>query len=556
MLFAADFFKNIFSSPGVATPAPSTHSKRKHRRNRHKPNTDQTPRNNTNGPGNDLGEIDINNTSNLGTQSPALALELSIQEQLEDEVSEQIMNEERYRSTSPSPSPQLKGKQKKADEGSHRRQPLGDHDLEDLSSVGATTVNNTAENPYNKGDQLSERAWRRLSNHEAWDLSSNRKALDLVREAESSGLDPKILISHSIREPEYALRDIEFRDGLWQLMDKMEQFGKAHFAFDIEEDKDDAALTNMFGSMSMKTVKVIGCVASGGPEGEKGWHSLFYDEEKRQALVCAIIGNVVSEQVFQHIFFGGEPEEIKAVAKLQQEYQAEDGKFFYISMFEYLLTIVGFVRTAHYAATVQHIISKREELPSLPSNFANHANYITAAILQHLRPIYSLHKKKSLPQSLIQSLYAIVAHSGMLSLLMRLDEHTTYTFMPVLKEVHFDTTRMECFNSASLKTTSSEGNKVTQIVIIPGVTAFRRGGWETGESWLSQLDYEDNCEDRGIRERIITHGWVFCRRGKPRTVGLGADEGFVEFFPGVQGVKDPTGKGSKARVNRKRKGMA
>jgi hypothetical protein len=78
--------------------------------------------------------------------------------------------------------------------------------------------------------------------------------------------------------------------------------------------------------MSEKTVKVIGCVASGGPEGEQGWRDLFYDQEKRQALVCAIIGNVIVEQVLQHIFFGGESEHTRIVAKLQERYQNEDGK--------------------------------------------------------------------------------------------------------------------------------------------------------------------------------------------------------------------------------------
>jgi hypothetical protein len=81
----------------------------------------------------------------------------------------------------------------------------------------------------------------------------------------------------------------------------------------------------MFGSMSRETVKIIGCVASGGPEGEDGWRSLFYDQEKRHALVCAILGNVISEQVLQHIFFGGAPEDIEDVAILQERHRDADG---------------------------------------------------------------------------------------------------------------------------------------------------------------------------------------------------------------------------------------
>jgi hypothetical protein len=202
------------------------------------------------------------------------------------------------------------------------------------------------------------------------------------------------------------------------------------------------------------------------------------------------------------------------------------------------------------------MICKPKETPELPPNFANHTNYIVTAILTHLRPICSLDTTKGTLQPLIQSLYTIVAQSGMLSLLMRLDEHAAYTFMPVFKEVYFDTTRMECTNSASLKTTASQGDKVTQIVIMPGVTAFRRGGWETSGSSLADVAFEDKCKDKGIRERIITHGWVFCRRGKPRTVGRGAEEKFVEFFPGVQGVRNPKGDGIDVKVDRKGKGRA
>jgi hypothetical protein len=144
----------------------------------------------------------------------------------------------------------------------------------------------------------------------------------------------------------------------------------------------------------------------------------------------------------------------------------------------------------------------------------------------------------------------------MLSLLMRLDEHTAYTFMPVFKEVYFNPTRQECYNAESLEATRAEGDMVNQIVIMPGVTAFRRGGWEISTSTLAAPDFMDDCKDTGIRERQITHGLVFCRHGNPRAVGRGAEEGFVEFFPGVQGVSNPRMDVSKAKVDRKGKGKA
>jgi hypothetical protein len=218
--------------------------------------------------------------------------------------------------------------------------------------------------------------------------------------------------------------------------------------------------------------------------------------------------------------------------------------------------VIGFTRTERYADAIQGIIAAPDEPPHLPSNFANHTNYITAAIWKHLRPIYRLQATNVVPRSLINSLHTIVIQAGMLSLLMRLDEHTAYTFMPVFKEVYFSPTRQECYNAESLEATPAEGDIVNQIVIMPSVTAFRRGGWEISTSTLAAPDFMDGCENTGIRERQITHGWVFCRRGIPRAVGRSKEEGFVEFFPGAQGVPNPRMEGSKAKADRKGKGKA
>jgi hypothetical protein len=275
-------------------------------------------------------------SSPIDFRSDALELEMSVQEELEtehqqelldeyengdeimDDKPEEVINEEEgFRSSPPSSSPMR--------ERSPRR-PLGELTMEDIVPMETTASRTTAQDMNIVKDQLPKKAWRELSNDEAWNRSPNRRALELIREAQRLRLDAASMIQESIGEPEYALRDVEVRDGLWQIMNQMEEFSKAHFTFDVPEDAHHIALTETFRSMSKETVKVIGCVASGGPEGEQGWRSLFYDQEKRQALVCAIIGNVISEQVLQHIFFGGEPGQVRAVARLQSEYQNEDGK--------------------------------------------------------------------------------------------------------------------------------------------------------------------------------------------------------------------------------------
>jgi hypothetical protein len=322
MSFASDFFKKLFSSPGSDNATPSTPVRCKTRKTS---NTEQTSGSNTDGRRNHsddgtterANENDSDPASLIGSQSPALAMELSIQEQLEDEQSEEAMDDEdRYRSSSPSPPPRSKGKQRAFGQRNHVHQPLGDLDMDVLPSIEATTNSNTATSPGSS-----------IPHDESWDDAPNRRAQDFILEAQRSKSDAAYLIQRSIREPEYSLRDVEIRDGLWQIYSQMEDFSRVYFAFDLKKNAHRVALKNMFGSMPRETVKIIGCVASGGPEGEDGWLSLFYDQKKRHALVCAILGNVISEQVLQHIFFGGAPEDIEAVVILQERHRDADGTF-------------------------------------------------------------------------------------------------------------------------------------------------------------------------------------------------------------------------------------
>jgi hypothetical protein len=138
--------------------------------------------------------------------------------------------------------------------------------------------------------------------------------------------DPRCLIQRVVGEPEYALRDIEIRDGITKLHTCMSSFSKHLFSFKVDE-PETALTSSFFAKFSAETAKVIGCVASGGPGGVEGWKEMFSDTSKRRALVCAIVGNVVTEQVFQHMFFGGIPENVMDVARLQEVHKDEDGMF-------------------------------------------------------------------------------------------------------------------------------------------------------------------------------------------------------------------------------------
>jgi hypothetical protein len=159
---------------------------------------------------------------------------------------------------------------------------------------------------------------------EIWSTKPNNRAREILQ---NHPLTAKQIIQREIQEPEYALRDAEIRDGLWKLMDLMERLTKPHFNFAMRNlSTRDGLLRKCFKSLSPQTAKIVGCVASGGPGGVAGWEKMFYNQDIRPTLVLAIMGNVLVEQVFQHIFFGGSKEQIDALAKMQEDHRDEDGK--------------------------------------------------------------------------------------------------------------------------------------------------------------------------------------------------------------------------------------
>lgn len=171
-----------------------------------------------------------------------------------------------------------------------------------------------------------EEPWdQNMTNNQKWATRPNKKAREWVERYPDS-TTAKGRIQRDVGEPEYVLRDIEIRDSLWHLMDLMERFTKKYFSFTLPTTKQTTLLQQCFRALNAETAKVIGNVASGGPAGVQGWQDLFIDEQKRRPLVSAIIGNVLVEQVFQHLFFGGDIQDIVALTTMQKQYRNEDGK--------------------------------------------------------------------------------------------------------------------------------------------------------------------------------------------------------------------------------------
>jgi hypothetical protein len=170
-----------------------------------------------------------------------------------------------------------------------------------------------------------------LTSATRWSTQPNSHARNLLT---THGNNTKAFL-RSLQEPLYAVHDAEIRDALWEMASQIQVFAKQHFSFQAT---DEARLRSVLPTLPKETVKIIGCVASGGPAGAKGWEDLFLDSQKRQALVCAIVGNVLVEQVLQHLFFGGSKVQLEQVERVQYKLRHEDGES--ASAFHNVLTML------------------------------------------------------------------------------------------------------------------------------------------------------------------------------------------------------------------------
>ena len=168
---------------------------------------------------------------------------------------------------------------------------------------------------------------------------------------------------------------------------------------------------------------------------------------------------------------------------------------------------------------------------------------------------------------------------------MRLDASTAYIFHDVYKETPFVRREMECFNEDEMNATHPRATEkdrlspaeierraamsdrerkqmrnehpIVQVTILPRCVAYRRGGWEDTPSSKTGARKD---KAKGVRVRPLTDAWVSCRwgverrlkKGKsldvPATHGSRWGGGFVEFYPGVEGVVDPYDRENNGRV--------
>jgi hypothetical protein len=227
-----------------------------------------------------------------------------------------------------------------------------------------------------------------------------------------------------------------------------------------------------------------------------------------------------------------------------------------------LLTPTGFDRNKLYATKIRSFLASASEKDKpaastsslhLPANFNTHINHIIAALLTHLKPILTMHHKTARPldaalKSLISGLHPLTTTAALLSLHMRLSHATVYRFTPVFKDQPHTASTMGCVNHAQIITAHPRGSSASDpiskeeqhprsrsrsrsrstlldgeqtrvhqdqglvhITLLPGLTAYRLGGWEKPSSLREMVEFEDGCKAKGVRCRALTDAWVFCR---------------------------------------------
>jgi hypothetical protein len=349
-----------------------------------------------------------------------------------------------------------------------------------------------------------------------------------------------------LQEPVYALRDVEVRDMMWKIQDGIEDVA-ALFQGNLPKrwgDDKSRTLTRIYESRDVSTSRILKGVAGAVRwTDDEEWHDTFASDNKRRALVCGIIGNMLVEQVFKHPFFGGDAATIDTLFDLQKELRDED----------------AFARK-HASATVlaTHFFGKnlasRNLAPTAilntPENFTTHVDVIVTALDTHLRPLFlQMCATRDMRQDgidrahfvFIKNLTRLVATAGLLSLQMAADPFTVYYHVPIAKGERFEHAAHVAFNDAEMKRTNprspdavfpteekrkhaSKNEALISMVLMNGLTAYRCGGWEDaksdpewdGESFTGRVYAKEEYAEVGYRGRLLTHGWVFCKWGRAK----------------------------------------
>ncbi|KAL1612900.1 hypothetical protein SLS60_001130 [Paraconiothyrium brasiliense] len=367
---------------------------------------------------------------------------------------------------------------------------------------------------------------------------------------EEYGQDPSACVEKvlkELQEPFYSLRDVEIRDMLWQIQDGMEHiadlFEKA-YPNETSRERETMHMARAYGGEARRDVstsRVMECVVGSRLIDKGETYDIFGDKDKRRAFVCGVIGNVLVEQVFKHPFLGGDAQTIDALFDQQKDNRGEE----------------AFTRKFYSASLLKtHLFGNSLDTSILnpPENFTTHVDTVVVALDRHLSPLLNeflplfrgQEAKDRYHRRFLIRLTRVVGAAALLSLQMAADPCTVYYFTPVAKGDRFEPKAHEAVNEEEMERThprgpetvfpSEEARKrarndeaVVSMVLMHGLTAYRKGGWEApksnpvwdGEVYVGRLYEKEEYVDMGLREKVLTRGWVYCKWGKAERLERG-----------------------------------
>ena len=108
------------------------------------------------------------------------------------------------------------------------------------------------------------------------------------------------------------------RDEVWQFTDTYVG------SLPRGEPGDCEAVSNLFLACK-ETVRYVGCIALGGPDGEMSWDSLLTDIHCCMSLVFGMIGRALKEHVFGELWFGANEAQQRELCAQEQSQVDSDG---------------------------------------------------------------------------------------------------------------------------------------------------------------------------------------------------------------------------------------
>lgn len=291
-----------------------------------------------------------------------------------------------------------------------------------------------------------------------------------------------------------------------------------------------------------ETVRYIGCLAMGGPQGKAGWEELLFDPHCRRGLVVGIIGRALKENVFSELYFGAGDDLARRLKEQEQMLTHQDGKLTFSGLYRrrVLSQITGFFRTQERA----RLIIKHKQSQNEDASYRKAIVRITLQLQALLLPLWDRGPGAAHAKPDLKKLADIVETAASLSRSLRRVHDVVYYWPPTFKDEEFDPSGMECLNLSQMISESPydrkeingferavlrkghehEGEAIVRVVCFPSLVAYRQGGGDLAQKQLE--DEENDRREREGREKLPPDVKLHRKRLASQERSLTGDEGF------------------------------